>query len=267
MAFQIFKPVLRRKLGQARKGQTNQFRLYHSNLPLLLDEVVPKMTLEAKLERTYRNLHSSLYRCIFREQFKTFEELQILGQREEVRREKEKTYRPPPPPKSALFPHFAYKIKKRTKAAVINTTDMEIEHNVAAVKEVPKDFPISKWQKRNGTAHGDIAPVAKPVQQNSKGTDSKKGSARARQSAPADNSSIDHQRPRRSTTSADKCWVCKKEGHWARGCKERQGILCYRCGHPGFIVATCPNCSNSAKETESGNNKVNHRRIVVNLLR
>ena len=46
-----------------------------------------------------------------------------------------------------------------------------------------------------------------------------------------------------------------QKGHWARGCKERQGILCYRCGHPGVIVATCPNCSNSAKETEGGNNK------------
>ena len=152
-----------------------------------------------------------------------------------MRREKDKTYRPPPPLESALFPHFAYKTKKRRRSS--------------------QRLPISKRQERNGTAHGDTAPGAKPVQQNSKGTESKKGSTQARQSAPADNSSTDHQWPMSSTISADKCRVCKKEGHWARDCKERQGIQCYRCGHPGVIVATCPNCSNSAKETESGNNK------------
>ena len=91
---------------------------------LLLDKVVPKMTLEAQLEKTYRNLHPSPYRFIFREQ--------ILGQREEVRREKEKTYRPPPAPEAALFPNFAYKVKKRTKVAITNTTDLEMENNVAA---------------------------------------------------------------------------------------------------------------------------------------
>ena len=67
------------------------------------------MSLEAQLERTYRNLHPSLCRSIFREQFKTFEELQILEQREEVRRENEKTYRPPPPPESSLCPHLPTK--------------------------------------------------------------------------------------------------------------------------------------------------------------
>ena len=79
--------------------------------------------------------------------------------------------------------------------------------------------------------------------------------ARAHQSVPADNTSTDQQRPRRSASSTEKCWVCKKEGHWARGCKERRGILCYRFGHPGVIVATCPNCSDTAKGTEGGNNK------------
>ena len=131
-----FQARLEEEIRSRTQGPDEPISSFISNLRLLLDKVVSKMTLEAQLERIYRNLHPSLYRCIFREQFKTFEELQILGQREEVRREKEKTYRPPPPPESALFPHFAYKIKKRTKAAVINTTDMEIEHNVAAVKEV-----------------------------------------------------------------------------------------------------------------------------------
>ena len=97
------------------------------------------MTLEAQLERAYRNLHPSLYRFIFRDQFKTFEELQILEQREEVRREKEKTHRASPAPEVSLFPNFAYKMKKRTKAAVINTTEVKVEQNVAAVKEVTKD--------------------------------------------------------------------------------------------------------------------------------
>ena len=102
------------------------------------------MTLEAQLERAYRNLHPSLYRFIFRDKFKTFEELQILGQREEVRREKEKTYRPPPASEVSLFPNLVYKMKKRTKAAVINTTEVEVEQNVAAVEEVTKDYPVSK---------------------------------------------------------------------------------------------------------------------------
>ena len=170
------------------------------------------MTLEAQLEKTYRNLHPSLYRFIFREQFKTFEELQILEQREEVRREKEKIYRPPPAPEAARFPNFAYKVKKRTKVAVINTTDLEMEHNVAAVKEVPKDYPISKRQERNA----EVTPAVTSVQQNNQEQENKKASARGRQSAPASNSSTDPQRPRRSATSADKRWVCKKEGHWSK---------------------------------------------------
>ena len=118
-----FQARLEEELTPRTQGPNETISSFISNLRLLLDKVVPKMTLEAQLERTYRNLHPSLYRCIFREQFETFEELQILGQREEVRRKKEKTYRPPPTPEYALFPHFAYKIKKRTKAAVINTTD------------------------------------------------------------------------------------------------------------------------------------------------
>ena len=174
-----------------------------------------------------------------------------------MRREKEKIYRPPPAPEVALFPNFAYKVKKRTKVAVINPTDLEMEHNVAAVKEVPKDYPISKRQERNGTAQGDVTPAVTPAQQNNQGQENKKASARGRQLAPGSNSSTDPQRPRRSATSADKCWVCKKGGHWARSCKERQGILCYRCGHPGVIVRTCPNCSKTAKETEGGHNTQN----------
>ena len=87
-----------------------------------------------------------------------------------------------------------------------------MEHNVAAVKEVPKDYPISKRQERNGTAQDDVTPAVTPAQQNNKRQENKKASARGRQSAPASNSSTDPQRPRRSATSADKCWVCKKEG-------------------------------------------------------
>ena len=245
-----FQARLEEEIRARTQGPDEPISSFISNMRLLLDKVVPKMTLEAQLERTYRNLHPSLYRFIFREQFKTFEELQILGQREEVRREKEKTYRPPPAPETALFPNFAYKMKKRTKAAVINTTDGEIEHNVAAVKVVPKDYPISKRQEKT---QGETAPTATPVQQN----ENRKESARGRQSAPARNSPTDQQRPRRRATSSDKCWVCKKEGHWDRECKERQGVLCYRCGHPGVIVATCPNCSKTPKETEGGHKTQN----------
>ena len=132
---------------------------------------------------------------------------------------------------------------------------MEIEHKVAAVKEVSNNYPISKRRERNGTAQSDTTKGTTPIQQNNKGRENKKVTARGHQSAPADNTSTDQQQPRRNASSTDKCWVCKKEGHWARGCKERRGILCYRCGHPGVIVATCPNCSNTAKETEGGNNK------------
>ena len=128
-------------------------------------------------------------------------------------------------------------------------------HKVAAVKEVSNNYPISKRRARNGTAQSDATKEATLIQQNSKGQENKKLSARWHQSTLANNTSTDQERPRRRASSTDKCWVCKKEGHWARGCKERRRILCYRCGHPGVIVATCPNCSNSAKETEGGNNK------------
>ena len=215
------------------------------------------MTLEAQLERAYRNLHPSLYRFMFRDQFKTFEELQILGQREEVRREKEKTYCPPPAPEVSLFPNFAYKMKKRTKAAVINTTEVEVEQNVAAVKEVTKDYSVSKQQGGSTTPSHSTASMAKSVQPTSKAPEWNNAPTKARHPAPTSNSQPTNQTPRKNNSAKDKCWVCQKQGHWARGCKERTGILCYRCGHPGVIVATCPNCSNSAAEVRGGNNKQN----------
>ena len=155
-----FQARLEEEVRSRTQGPDEPISSFISNLTLLLDKVVPKMSLEAQLERTYRNLHPSLYRSIFREQFKTFEELQILGPPEEMRREKEKTYRPPLPPESSLFPHFAYKIKKRSKAAIISTTDMEMEDKVAAVKEVSNDYPISKRRERNGTAQSDATKGA-----------------------------------------------------------------------------------------------------------
>ena len=81
-----FQARLEEEIRARTQGPEEPISSFISNMRLLLDKVVPRMTLEAQLEKTYRNLHPSLYRFIFREQFKTFEELQILGQREEVRR-------------------------------------------------------------------------------------------------------------------------------------------------------------------------------------
>ena len=78
-----------------------------------------------------------------------------------MRREKEKTYRPPPAPEVSLFPNFAYKMKKRTKAAVINTTEVEVEQNVADVEEVTKDYPLSKQQRGSTTPSQSTASRAK----------------------------------------------------------------------------------------------------------
>ena len=120
-----FQACLEEEIRSRAQGPDEPISSFLANLRLLLDKVVPQMTLETQLEREYRNLHPSLYRFVFRDQFKTFEKLQTLGQREEVRREKEKTYRPPPAPELSLFSNFAYKMKKRIKAAVINTTEVE----------------------------------------------------------------------------------------------------------------------------------------------
>ena len=110
-----FQARLEEEMTSRTQGPDESVSSFISNLRLILGKVVPKISLEAQLERTYRNLHPLLYRSIFREQFKLFGELQIFGQREEMRREKEKTYRPPPPPESTLFPNFAYKIRKKHK--------------------------------------------------------------------------------------------------------------------------------------------------------
>ena len=74
-----FQARLEEEIWSRTQGPDEPISPFLANLRLLLDKVVPRMTLEAQLERVYRNLHPSLYRFIFREQFKTFEELQILG--------------------------------------------------------------------------------------------------------------------------------------------------------------------------------------------
>ena len=63
---------------------------------------------------------------------------------------------------------FAYHMKKRTKAAAINTAEGELKQNVAAIKEVSKDYPISKRQGGNTTSVSGATPKAKSDQSNGK---------------------------------------------------------------------------------------------------
>ena len=174
-----------------------------------------------------------------------------------MRQEKEKTYRDPPAPEVPLFPNFAYKMKKRTNLAVINTTEVEVEQNVAAVKEVTKDYPVSKQQGGSTTPSQSTASRAKSAQPTSKAPEGSNAPTKARHPAPTSNSQPTNQTLRKNNSAKGSCRVCQKQGHWARGCKERTEILCYRCEHPGVIVATCPNCCNSATGAGGRNNKQN----------
>ncbi|CAB0027821.1 unnamed protein product [Trichogramma brassicae] len=131
------KDKLQDEIRSRTQGADEPIASYLANINALMSRVVPKMAEEQKLQQAYKNLHPWLLIEIKRRQFKTFQELQLLGLEEEARRDSLKRYKPPPSPAETAFPENAYNSKKYTtnKTAAIASTSTE--HGISAIQTIP----------------------------------------------------------------------------------------------------------------------------------
>lgn len=51
--------------------------------------------------------------------------------------------------------------------------------------------------------------------------------------------------------SRQKCWNCEREGHSWVDCTAPRKYFCYRCGHDGVTVVTCPKCQGNRSRNSS----------------
>ena len=63
--------------------------------------------------------------------------------------------------------------------------------------------------------------------------------------------------PRGEDKYSSNCWVCGREGHISRDCKQKK-LFCYSCGKPGNTVKYCE-CRKAKKPTESGKRRLGLR--------
>ena len=228
-------------------------------LRVLFDKLIPSISTEGQLDRAFRNLHPSYSRVIRRNQFNNFQELLQLGQQEEVRKDREKNYRPPPSPEASLFPNVAY----------CPLEDLNIRRKPRHL-QTPKVAASMADSERNETAAVDNVKFAinnpsKPVSTESQNKDSPRSLTFQSKNR---NNNLDSKAPETPSTQTEQatkpsqentppvktfpCWVCKELGHWAFHCPKRTGKICFRCGMKDETTRTCPKYNSNQGNGQGG---------------
>ncbi|KAL7290676.1 hypothetical protein TKK_0015432 [Trichogramma kaykai] len=195
------------------QGADEPIASYLTNIKALMNRVVPRMTEEQKLRQAYKNLHPWLLKEIKKRQFNTFQELLILGQEEEARRDSLKRYKPPPSPAETAFPENAYNAKKYTTnktAAIASATENEI----SAIQTIPPKQKTEQTQRKPPDASHTPPKRREPK-------------------SPEDQEKI----------KKGACWICLDFGHWSPECPQKKELICYKCKTPGYKSNNCPNCN------------------------
>ena len=274
-----FQNRLKDEIHARTQGPEEPIASYLSSMRHLMDKCLPRWSLQTQLDKIYRNLHPDFSDVVSRGQFRSFEELQSLCYAEEIKRERRRAYRPPPPSERTLFPELAYKPVRRSRVAAINRTETVNDFScalnpdqepIAAIQQSPASnkpkLPDNrKIQPRLVTQNPAPKPSLARKSTNTQTTrvyDSLASPQRvapikrsiAIQTSSAQSSQVEprasNSRPPSPTNSP--CWVCKREGHWAKECPSKNGIVCYRCNYPGVTTPRCPNCN---PQTQRGNDR------------
>ena len=215
-------------------------------LRVLFDKLIPPIGIKGQLDRAFRNLHPSYSRMMRRNQFNNFQELLQLGQLEEVRKEREKYYRPPPSPDASLFPNAAYcpledlnigmADSERNETAALNNVKFTTNNPIKPVSTelTNKGFPQSlNLQSKNRNNNSDSKTPGTPGIKTDLTTTPSQETTPPVQTFP--------------------CWVCKELGHWAFHCPQRTGKVCFRCRMKDDTVRTCPRCKWNQGNGQGGN--------------
>ena len=263
-----FQNRLREEIHARTQGPDEPISSYLSAMRQLLDKCSPKLTLRAQLDKIYRNLYPDFADAISRDQFDSFAKLQSLCREEEVKRERRRAYRPPPPSDRALFPELAYKPVRKLRTAAIeasrpaanfpSTLQPEEEPLAAVQQSVRENRSNSQPRAIETSSVPNSAPVRQPGNSQT---------PRARNVAPPRGANtrcepppkrsiaiqtkatdvtprpISPERNRAPPPDNSPCWVCKQGGHWARQCPLKNGIVCFRCNYPGVTTPQCPHCN------------------------
>ena len=259
-----FQNRLREEIRARTQGPDEPVASYLSAMRQLLGKRVPRLSEPAQLDTLYRNLHPDYTDVVKREQFTSYAQLQHLCQSEELKRERRRAYRPPPSVDRALFPELAYQPTRRSRTAAINSSEiipspldppMPPEGPVAAVQP---QLPLSRSKVQPRASPPPIAPVREPSSPPVRNFERTKVAAPEKRMPIRKSIAVQTAEPpfrsrtitgdARSPTRNTPCWVCKQVGHWAYNCPSKNGLVCYRCNHPGVTTPRCPTCNPRNRE-------------------
>ena len=259
-----FQNRLREEIRARTQGPDEPVASYLSAMRQLLGKRVPRLSESAQLDTLYRNLHPDYTDVVKREQFSSYAQLQHLCQSEELKRERRRAYRPPPSVDRALFPELAYQPIRRSRTAAIDSSEiipspfdpvMPPEGPVAAVQP---QIPLSRSKIQSRAPQPALALARKaPSPQPARTIDRTKEASRekripARKSIAVQTAEVSSRSKAvensRSPNYSTPCWVCKQVGHWANNCPAKNGLVCYRCNHPGVTTPRCPTCNPRNRE-------------------